>query len=299
MQYTNKFNLPQAYVNAIKNDGYNKGEATDFSITELIDSPRISQLNQRHKQNIVIDVSDMFNIFLGHCVHGVLDANSPYDSIIEHRWITTILDCIISGKVDSLDLKEDGSYNLNDYKVTSVWSSMLNDGPKDEWYNQLRAYKGLISFAQPEINITSGSITSIYKDWKQGDAATKNGYPECPINIIPVDLPHYIQCQAYLLNRVAVHKAARSIADNDSLPRCTSAEKWERPGKFAVHQKLSNGSGIKQKAYRLHDTMESAMEMVNNSNGEMAMVHRPAIRTRCESWCNVKDVCNQYKEESI
>ena len=299
MKYTNKFRLPQAYVNAIVNDSYFKGENVDFSITELIDSPRISQLSQRYQGEMSVDVVDFFYTFIGNAVHDKLDVSTPESSIIQRRFTATIEGCIISGKSDNLDLIDVNAYNLNDHKTTSVWSGMLGGGAKTEWVNQLMGYKGLIYLSDPSIKIKSATITAIYRDWKEGDVKYKSGYPESPIEVFNIPLPSEESCVMYLKNRVLLHKAARSIEDSTLLPWCTKEEKWERDGKFAVHQKLSSGDGIQKKAYRLHDTMKDAIKMVEDSNGKMEMVHRPSSRVRCEGWCRVKEFCNQYKEESL
>ena len=57
MKITNKFGLPQPFVDFITNDKYNKGNA-DISVTSLIDSPRVSLMRQKHNDDIEIDAVD-------------------------------------------------------------------------------------------------------------------------------------------------------------------------------------------------------------------------------------------------
>ena len=54
MKITNKHNLPELVVNALTFDTYSRGES-DISITQLIDSPRISLLERQHSDEIEQD----------------------------------------------------------------------------------------------------------------------------------------------------------------------------------------------------------------------------------------------------
>ena len=45
---TNKYGLPEAFVNFAKLDKYSKGNA-DISVTQLIDSPRVLLMREEHK----------------------------------------------------------------------------------------------------------------------------------------------------------------------------------------------------------------------------------------------------------
>ena len=51
MIITNKYNLPQTFVNIMKRPTYSKGKA-NISATELINSPRIVQLRKMHEDKI-------------------------------------------------------------------------------------------------------------------------------------------------------------------------------------------------------------------------------------------------------
>ena len=72
MNITNKFGLPQPFVDFIKNDKYNRGDA-DISVTSLIDSPRVALMRQKHKDEIEIDAIDQIGSLFGNSVHAILD----------------------------------------------------------------------------------------------------------------------------------------------------------------------------------------------------------------------------------
>jgi len=57
MIITNKFNLPQTFVNITKRPTYSKGKA-NLSATELINSPRIVLLRKAHEDKVETDVVD-------------------------------------------------------------------------------------------------------------------------------------------------------------------------------------------------------------------------------------------------
>jgi len=54
---TNKYNLPQTFYDAVKNDDYTKGDS-NISVTELISPPRKIALEEKHAGEIEEDVSD-------------------------------------------------------------------------------------------------------------------------------------------------------------------------------------------------------------------------------------------------
>ena len=55
---TNNYDLPQSFVNFVRNDKYSKGDA-NISVTSIIDSPRIRLMRDTHRDEMTTDVSDM------------------------------------------------------------------------------------------------------------------------------------------------------------------------------------------------------------------------------------------------
>ena len=51
MIITNKYNLPQTFVNIMKRPTYSKGKA-NISATELLNAPRIVQLRKLHEDHL-------------------------------------------------------------------------------------------------------------------------------------------------------------------------------------------------------------------------------------------------------
>ena len=78
MKITNKFNLPEAIYEAVKNDGYTRGDS-DISVTQLIDSPYIRELKNNHNSEIEEDATDRIWSLLGQAVHTILERADTED----------------------------------------------------------------------------------------------------------------------------------------------------------------------------------------------------------------------------
>ncbi len=86
MKITNNNNLPKPLYDALVkvNSKYDKGKA-DYSTTQLIDSPRISQLRQKHWDEIEEDAGDMIWRFFGSISHQILQEQSDWNVLHEER----------------------------------------------------------------------------------------------------------------------------------------------------------------------------------------------------------------------
>ena len=133
-----KGNLPEPLYQAILkvNAKYSKGEA-DYSVTQLIDSPRISMLKQQHWDEIEEIAEDMLWRFYGSLSHEIIAASSDWNVLHEERMFTKTEGKIISGCPDWFD----GTL-INDYKITSKYS--IAHGVKDEWVKQMNLYRYIL-----------------------------------------------------------------------------------------------------------------------------------------------------------
>ena len=115
MKLTNKFNLPQTFVNVIKRPQYTKGDS-QISATEIINSPRIVQLKAKHWDDIEQDASEMVWSLFGSAVHGILEHGKDDHHIVEERLFCEFEGWKISGAIDLQEVEEDGII-VSDYKV--------------------------------------------------------------------------------------------------------------------------------------------------------------------------------------
>src|SRR3990167_5284371 len=121
MQLSNKYNLPDTIVSAVKNDSYSHSGA--ISITGLIRPPRMRSLEMRHDSEITIDASERIWSLLGQSVHAILARADTTNHLSEERLNAEVLGWKVSGQADLYS--QDGT--ISDYKVTSVFSFLLGE----------------------------------------------------------------------------------------------------------------------------------------------------------------------------
>ena len=81
MKLTNNFNLPETFINVIKRPQYSRGKA-QISVTEMLNSPRIVQLRQKHMDEIETDAADMVWSLFGSAVHNILEHGKGDNHIV-------------------------------------------------------------------------------------------------------------------------------------------------------------------------------------------------------------------------
>ena len=139
MKLTNKFELPETFINAIQRPQYDKGDS-QISATEILNSPRIVQLKRKHWDELEQDAADMVWSLFGSAVHEILQHGKSEHHIVEQRIFTEFHGWKISGAIDLQEVYEDGII-VSDYKVTGAWAVM---NEKQDWHNQLNVYAWLI-----------------------------------------------------------------------------------------------------------------------------------------------------------
>jgi len=119
MKLTNKYNLPESFVNCIKNDTYTGPQANTnkISVTTIINPPKIHFLKCRHWDEIEEDLSENIWRLIGSSVHAMLERAEGKDSIVEERLNKEIDGITLSGAFDLYDSKKQ---ELQDFKVTSA-----------------------------------------------------------------------------------------------------------------------------------------------------------------------------------
>lgn len=290
MRFTNELGLPQALVNAVVNDPYDKGEA-DFSVTGLIGPVRQKALLQRHDDVLVEDVSDRLWSLYGQIGHLILERADvqavPERFFLKREYKGRVY--TVSGKGDSLVLTNNGL--LDDYKYTRVWAVI--DGAKDEWTAQLNLYRlGLIELFGYAVDKLR--ITALLQDWmwRQGG---KGKYPAKSVVALPIEVWPLEHTEDYLMKRLAAHVDARELADDD-LPECDDEERYVGDIKWAV-MKTGRKSAIRG---GLCNTLQEAEHLIEG-NPDMYIQKRGGESVRCIRYCPVgkADKCNQWRALKI
>lgn len=292
MKLTNRFGLPDAIVRAIQRDPYSKGNA-HWSVTELIDAPRISVLKTRHRDEIERDVVDLWWSLLGRAIHHILeeggrkaaldrDPDEPME--VEERIFLEVEGYTISGAIDLQDWKNEIA--LIDWKTTTAASVTRT---KTNWERQLNIYAALMRRAKG-IKVDRLMVWAIVRDWSQ-ERIKDPSYPQAPI--VPIEIPLWSDKEAddYLLSRVRAHAKAADIEwTGEELPFCSDDDRWFRPSKWAV---MKEGG---KKATSLHDSMEEAQEAIQGRKGYI-LDERRGGPLRCQRYCDVSAFCSQWLKE--
>ena len=284
MKLTNKFNLPQTFVNVLHRNTYTKGKA-HASVTELISSPRITQLRKLHWDDIEEDVADKVWAIFGTAIHAVLELGKDENHVIEQRLHANVDGWDISGAIDLQRMEPDGVV-VCDYKTTGAWA-VMND--KKDWEQQLNIYAWLVEKVK-KTPVKKVEIIAIIRDWSRRDAKVKEGYPEAPVKVIDVPLWPFELREDFIKTRVKLHSDAQFATEvGGDLPLCTPSEMWETKTVYAV-RKIGN---VRAKA--LCATTEEAEEKLESLGKGYEIEVRKGERKRCKDYCQVSKFCNQYQ----
>ena len=290
MKITNRFGLPDTLLNAVKDDEYDKGDSV-LSVTQLISSPRIVLLQNLNADHMTADVVDRVPALLGTAVHKIIEKGSKDlpNHIVEERLFAEINGWKISGAVDLQIQRDDGTWEINDYKVTSVYSVM---DEKIEWVQQLNCYAYLALRVHGR-NVRKLRIIAILRDWQRKQAELKPDYPQS--QVVAVDIPLWtLEDQTrFVLDRVCLHQdAIKSVDKGEALPYCTNEERWLRGETWAV---MKEG---RKSAIKLYEIQADAYNHVEGLGKGHYVEHRAGSPVRCAGdYCMVSRWCRQYQEE--
>ena len=259
MKITNKFGMPQPFVDFAINDKYSKGKA-DISVTSLIDSPRVRIMKDVYDEDVEIDAVDMVWALFGTAVHSVLEQSNPSKDIItEERLYSKLNGWILSGALDRQEIINDVT-TIIDYKVTSVWSVIYG---KIEWERQLNCYAWLCrnKHKLTQHKVGSLKICAILRDWNRRDADKKENYPKAPIVFVDIPMWDEEATHKYISERLSLHQEAQVGYDlNSELPLCSDEEMWKKNDTWAVKKKGQ------KRAIRVLDSEEEAIKYMNWHN---------------------------------
>lgn len=291
MKFTNKFNLPQTFVNVIHRPTYSKGKA-HISATEIINSPRIVQLKKKYWDEIEQDASEMVWSLFGSAVHNILEHGKDDHHIVEERIHLEFDGWHISGAIDLQEVESNGTITVSDYKVTGAWAVM---NEKDDWHRQLNIYAWMVEKVK-KVPVGKLQIIAIIRDWSARDAATKENYPQSPVATIDIPLWTFEEREAFIAKRIYEHGAALFEMETDGdLPDCTSEDMWEKKTSYALKK---DGNVRAKSVHETHEEATAAMEaaLASAKKSEKFSVEvRQGERTRCKSYCQVSQFCKQYQ----
>lgn len=270
MNLTNLHGLPDALVNAVRNDPYTGGG--DISVTKMIDAPRRRTLYRKHKDFVVEDVSERIWSLMGQAVHTVLE-RAGTNALVEERLYAEVAGWKVSGQFDRLHLA-DGV--MQDWKVCSVYKA---DGDA-AWERQLNSLRWLAF--KNNYQVDKLQVVAIFRDWSRSKAAREDGYP--PRNVMVIDVPVWSleEAEQYVLTRVSLHQQSDLGVEIE----CTDEERWYSGTTYAL---MKDGG---KRAKRVVEIKEELGEIPEGHH----IVERPGVNRRCEGFCEVAPFCSQYQK---
>lgn len=269
MNLTNVHGLPDALVNAVKNDPYQGGG--DISVTKLIDAPRRRTLYKKYREFVVEDVSERIWSLMGQAVHTVLE-RAGTSALVEERLYAEVNGWKVSGQFDRLHLA-DGV--LQDWKVCSVYKAKGDEG----WERQLNCLRWLAH--KNGMQVDRLQVVAIFRDWKKSEAVRNPDYPQQ--NVMTIEVPVWVldNAEAYVQRRVQLHQSSEQGADVE----CNEDERWYSGTSYAL---MKDGGKRAKKVAATIDELGPIPE------GHYVQ-ERPGVNRRCEGYCEVAPFCEQYK----
>jgi len=303
---TNKHNAPQSLVDFAKKPHYFRGDS-DYTVTQLIDSPRIRILRGWHSDEIEDDVYENIFRLVGTAIHSIVETSSDSakhwhpkaTSVKEERIFIEREGYKISGAIDIQYLNDDGTLTIGDYKFTSTHSLRF----PEKWEKQLNLYRMLVENSGTRGPAVSKlEVYAILRDWSFRTAQRDRDYPQTPGVTVPIRLWSKDEVEDYFSERLNVHMNADFYNEiYETPPSCTKEDMWEKDPTYAIKKK------DRVRAVRVLNSMEEATKYLHDKqvrsgyrdgafDDEHFIEKREGERTRCEHFCDVAKFCDQWKE---
>lgn len=283
MNVTNKYGVPAPLLTLATKEYYSKGDAA-YSVTELLASPQIRRLQERFKDQMTQDVSDMLWSMVGSALHVVMERSETPGYISEERLYAEIEGHKISGQIDLQEVTPFGII-LTDYKFTSAWAVMQED--KKEWVEQLNLYKWLVETVKGQ-RVIGLRICAFIRDFSRHDK--RDAYPEAPITMVDIPIWDKDKTDAFVHARLTAHEMSKFLDQVrvDQEP-CTDEDRWMKETTYAVKKEG------RKTAVRVFKTIEEANEF-SQQEKTYYVETRKGEPVRCAgNYCGVADFCPQYK----
>ena len=284
MIITNKFNLPKAYVDAVKDNHVIVDKR--YSVTTLLDPIREILLKRRHYDEIEQDVSDMVWLLFGSAVHKIIE-ESDKTGFAEYNLEWPIIeDYVLSG---ICDLYNEELFSVEDHKTASVYKIIKQDF--EDWRKQGLMYAYILR----KLGHHVGKLRfhALMKDWSHRDYRqaqfNHKFYPEHPIwtweyEISESDMK---EIEEFIFNKFNEIIKYEHVKD-DELPICSMEDRWNDGDKFKV---IKEGN---KRAIKICESYEEAQQLAIANNARVEKIK--GEDKRCKDYCLVCKFCNYWKE---
>lgn len=270
----------------------------DYSVTDLINPPRVVALRKRYGDQTDQPLSAVIPSLIGTFIHEGFELylrkwaedNDYKDYQFERELMAEINGRKISGRFDLMD-----GLDIYDFKSCKVWKKIF-DPDLEEWHQQQNLYAYLLHLNGVDVN--SINIIAIYKDWQENMSLRDRNYPQDQICEYKLELWPWEKTEAFLNERLDLHMACEGVDDGD-LPQCTREERWERfSGGHTVEYAIMKTRSAKRATKVIRTCLDDAYiaaKKIKGISNESVIEIRYSKRLRCEKYCAVNKFCNHFK----
>ena len=281
MKITNKLNLPQPFVEAVKREYQYKDK--QYSVTSLLKGTCQTILERRHADEIEQDVADMIWLIFGTAIHSVLErAKETDDQLKENKIVIDFNDYKLSGIFDLYDAK---TKTVTDYKSGTVWKVMFDEF--EDYRKQLLMYAYMLN--KIGLECEHGEIVMLLKDHSKSKALKEANYPQDPVYIKRFNFTNedFKKIENFIAERFEEIKIAENTPD-EKLIECEPEERWHKGDKWAV---MKEG---RKTAIKVCDSEEEAKSYITDK--KQYIEFRQGKDSRCEDYCTVNKWCPFYQK---
>lgn len=289
MKVTNKYGLPQALVDFIKESRFKHTEK-HYSVTTILNPTRNILLNRRHEDEIEIDASSCVIQLLGTATHSLLEKFDKTGNAEIYLKQEIVDGYYLTGKCD---LYNEETFSLEDYKTANVWKIKFQDF--EDWRMQGLMYAWLLR--RQGKHVARLKFHAILKDWTARElrlAKMKNEwYPETPVYTWEHEISEFDmrEIEWFIKQKFNEIQIAELLTD-DELPDCGKEDTWYTGDKYAVYK-----DDKAAKAVRVLDTEQEAKDYIENKmSGKGIIKFRKGEYRRCQDYCECCKFCKYYEE---
>ena len=281
-----------------------------FSVTTVARPPRQRVLSKRYSDRVILDpLGDGFWRMFGHTIHSILQEAANRNPVLEAEVrLGTVVKVKVAGKAHQVyihgqaDLYDPRIKMLDDYKITKAESMYYEN--KDEYIFQLNA----LAYIWRQNGKPVDAIRNVYLFRNYDPRRYKEGgkYPKEHVAMIDIPIWDDARILKSIEDRVTKHMIAE-LADDDHLPRCSSAERWESQTSYRAikidpktgepQKKSKFASEVKMEVHdwiQANSTAADKKGKVTNINYEVREI--PGKSVRCD-YCEIAAFCAQRQAE--
>ena len=315
IKYTNNSGLVTApmwenLANQLRADYLSGRGATDASVTQLIGNPLITALRDKHKDEIIVDITDTLAMSDGSVSHKAWENSAPEYWLTEYRFYREVNGWLISGQADIIiptETEEDGtivSCILGDYKKTSMTKLKKEVEDLPDFTAQLNMLNWLmqdpclvedgqgnkVDWTPPEVE--KHLIVGYAKNFSLVSAA-RNSFPN---QVIEIEMPIWKnkKMERYVNKRVKLHQDFRAL---ESIPEDAECSKSERYGSDPIYAVMKEGRKSSLKNCSSQEEAEAYIEK-HKDKKKLIVQFRPPIDLKCEFYCEVEKFC-PYRNKKV